>query len=91
MPLAGFEPTIPVFKRAKTFHALDRAASVTGRYKRYRGNEYTRNNRRIVGRVVFNVAHFVSRNVGDWFFPELVLNSDHFVRYSTAPNLRVYN
>jgi hypothetical protein len=30
MPLAGFEPTIPVFKRAKTFHALDRAAAVTG-------------------------------------------------------------
>jgi hypothetical protein len=28
MPLAGFEPTIPVFKRAKTFHALDRAATV---------------------------------------------------------------
>jgi hypothetical protein len=27
MPLAGFEPTIPVFKRAKTFLALDRAAS----------------------------------------------------------------
>jgi hypothetical protein len=32
MPLAGFEPTIPVFKRAKTFHALllGRAATVTG-------------------------------------------------------------
>jgi hypothetical protein len=30
MPLAGFETTIPVFKRAKTFHALDRAATVTG-------------------------------------------------------------
>jgi hypothetical protein len=30
MPLAGFEPTIPVFKRAKTFHALDRASTVTG-------------------------------------------------------------
>jgi hypothetical protein len=29
MPLEGFEPTIPVFKRAKTFHALDRAAIVT--------------------------------------------------------------
>jgi hypothetical protein len=23
-----FEPTIPVFERAKTFHALDRAATV---------------------------------------------------------------
>jgi hypothetical protein len=32
MPLAGCEPTIPVFKRAKTFHALDRASSVTGHW-----------------------------------------------------------
>jgi hypothetical protein len=30
MPLAGFEPTIPAFKGAKTFHALDPAATVTG-------------------------------------------------------------
>jgi hypothetical protein len=30
MPLAGFEPTIPVFKREKTFHTLDRVATVTG-------------------------------------------------------------
>jgi hypothetical protein len=30
MPLAGFEPTIPEFKRAKTFHALEREATVTG-------------------------------------------------------------
>jgi hypothetical protein len=30
MPLAGFEPTIPVFKRPKTFHTSDRAATVTG-------------------------------------------------------------
>jgi hypothetical protein len=33
MPLAGFEPTIPVFKRAKIFHALDRAATVIGSSK----------------------------------------------------------
>jgi hypothetical protein len=30
MPLAGFEPTMPVFERAKTCHALDRADTVTG-------------------------------------------------------------
>jgi hypothetical protein len=29
------------------------------------GNESTRNNRRIVGHVVFNVARVVSRKVGD--------------------------
>jgi hypothetical protein len=27
-PRVGFEPTIPVFERAKTVHALDRAATV---------------------------------------------------------------
>jgi hypothetical protein len=30
MPLVGFELTMPVFERAKTDHALDRAASVIG-------------------------------------------------------------
>jgi hypothetical protein len=28
MPRVGFEPTIPVFERAKTVHSLDRAATV---------------------------------------------------------------
>jgi hypothetical protein len=31
MPWVGFKPTIPVFERAKTVHALDSAATVTGR------------------------------------------------------------
>jgi hypothetical protein len=30
MALFGFEPTIPVFKRAKTVHALNRAATLIG-------------------------------------------------------------
>jgi hypothetical protein len=30
MPRMGFEPTTPVFKRAKTVHALDGAATVIG-------------------------------------------------------------
>jgi hypothetical protein len=29
--LVGFEPMIPVFERAKTVRALDRAATVIGR------------------------------------------------------------
>jgi hypothetical protein len=28
MPWVGFEPTIPLFEQAKTFHALDRAVTV---------------------------------------------------------------
>jgi hypothetical protein len=30
MPRVGFEQTISMFKQAKTFHTLDRAATVTG-------------------------------------------------------------
>jgi hypothetical protein len=30
MPPLGFEPTIPVFERRKTVHALDSAATVIG-------------------------------------------------------------
>jgi hypothetical protein len=33
MPRVGFEPTIPVFGRAKTVYVLDRAATVVGRYE----------------------------------------------------------
>jgi hypothetical protein len=32
MPRVGFEPTIPVFVRAKTVHASDCAAAVIGTY-----------------------------------------------------------
>jgi hypothetical protein len=31
MPQVGFEPTIPVFDRAKTVHVLSRAATVIGK------------------------------------------------------------
>jgi hypothetical protein len=30
MPFVGFEPTIPASERAKTVHALNRSATVTG-------------------------------------------------------------
>jgi hypothetical protein len=30
MTSVGFETTIPAFERAKKFHAVDRAATVTG-------------------------------------------------------------
>jgi hypothetical protein len=31
MPLVGFERTIQMFQRAKTFHTLDREATVIGK------------------------------------------------------------
>jgi hypothetical protein len=39
MPRIGLEPTIAVFELAKTVHALDRAAPVTGKC-RYRTLNY---------------------------------------------------
>jgi hypothetical protein len=36
MPRVGFEPTIPVFERAKTDHARDRAATVIGTETNYK-------------------------------------------------------
>jgi hypothetical protein len=35
MPQVGFETTIPEFERAKTVHALDHAATVSGYLKIY--------------------------------------------------------
>jgi hypothetical protein len=35
----GFEPTIPVFERAKTVYALDRAATVMGSMKVHRSQK----------------------------------------------------
>jgi hypothetical protein len=32
MPCVGFEATIPVFELVKTFHALDRVATVIGHW-----------------------------------------------------------
>jgi hypothetical protein len=36
MPLVGFEPTIAVFERAKTLHALDSAVTVIGAIRRHK-------------------------------------------------------
>jgi hypothetical protein len=38
MSWVGFEPTIPVFKQAKTFHAIDRTTTVIGQFM-YRVHE----------------------------------------------------
>jgi hypothetical protein len=35
MPRVGFEPTIPVFERGKTVHALERASTEIGRPRTY--------------------------------------------------------
>jgi hypothetical protein len=38
MAQVGFEPTIPVFERAKTVHALDRAVTAIGNISKYKPN-----------------------------------------------------
>jgi hypothetical protein len=35
MPWVGLKPTMPESERAKTIHALDRAATVTGNFSLY--------------------------------------------------------
>jgi hypothetical protein len=35
MPLVGFEPTILVFKRTKTVHALENVATIIGQLNKY--------------------------------------------------------
>jgi hypothetical protein len=43
MPQVGFESRIPAFERAKTVHALDRAATVIGTPKyTYRRQNYSK-------------------------------------------------
>jgi hypothetical protein len=36
MPCVGFQPTITASERAKTVHALDRSATVTGQIQYYK-------------------------------------------------------
>jgi hypothetical protein len=44
MPRVGFEPTIPVFRRPKTFRALERAAPASGQwYRPKEGKEFSEN------------------------------------------------
>jgi hypothetical protein len=35
MPWVGFEPTLPVFERAKAVHVLDRESTVIGMNRNY--------------------------------------------------------
>jgi hypothetical protein len=49
----GFEPKIPASKRAKTVHALDHSATVTG--ERYMGN-----------RIIVQISHNPELDGGKW-------------------------
>jgi hypothetical protein len=40
MPRVGLEHTIPAFERAKTVHALERVATVTGHNKEVHSKKY---------------------------------------------------
>jgi hypothetical protein len=53
----GFEHTIPVFKRAKTIHALDRAATVNGR-----NNDTDYNDRTSQIILLLRVLTFIHKN-----------------------------
>jgi hypothetical protein len=49
MHLSGFEPTIPMFERAKTLYALDRAATVIS-------------NCNIEPRILYHIDPFLSKD-----------------------------
>jgi hypothetical protein len=49
----GFEPTIPMFGRAKKLHALDRVATVIGRYS-YSGGKFRHT---YTGHIIHKVAY----------------------------------
>jgi hypothetical protein len=59
MPLMGFEHTIPVFERAKTVHALDRAATMTGGFA-FLGHRNANNNLESVQRLSSYVTFLLS-------------------------------
>jgi hypothetical protein len=55
MPREGFKPTTPVFERAKTVHALERAATVMGSLVHIAKINYRNVNmlRSVVSKIVF--------------------------------------
>jgi hypothetical protein len=63
MSPVGFEPTIPVFERAKTFHALDNAATVM--FFQFHSLYYERIKYGVSdGKiVVFNIAYFIRASI----------------------------
>jgi hypothetical protein len=80
MPWVGFEPTIPVFERAKTFHALDRASTVNGRFMVNIG-KYG---------FVFNwLSTTPRRHIGEWRYSSIILylgtRSRRMVSFTTRP------
>jgi hypothetical protein len=68
MPQVGFEPTIPVFERAKTVHAWDRVGIVTGKtsiYTDIANNQLQKGNAYIntLKYVQFSLNYFQSCNI----------------------------
>jgi hypothetical protein len=70
MPQEGFETRIPVFERANTVHALDRAATVIGQrltdYTEFLQIGYGRLLLKVVGHFVFSAIGLLIHNKA-WF------------------------
>jgi hypothetical protein len=66
MSRVGFEPTIPVFQRAKTFHAVDRAATVNSNFMNHIAFCYVllvSFRRRFVGHICLFLIHNEPRHL----------------------------
>jgi hypothetical protein len=57
MPWVGFETTIPASERAKTVHALDRSATVTGGCSTIATTKYPQRHRNVVKVMHHNEIH----------------------------------
>jgi hypothetical protein len=60
MPQVGFELTIPAFERAKTVHALDRAATVIGSHPLTRTKFKSFHHR---GNLIYHIVREVTGNL----------------------------
>jgi hypothetical protein len=66
----GFEPTIPVFEQAKTFHALDVAATIIGKYSVSNSKSVSA----IDGLAIF--AEEMSKRMSDPEYSKIYMNSN---------------
>jgi hypothetical protein len=66
MPRVVFEPTIPAFERAKTIHALDRAATVIGSRMIYHSKSK--------GKVIPVLNYHAMKRMGEWKYRSMIVN-----------------
>jgi hypothetical protein len=77
MPQIGLEPMIPVFDRAKTVHAWDRAATVIGAGSVTRNNTTTTDNTHLSTQELHysSFDNTMFRSTSEWFIRDFICGS----------------